>query len=390
MLRALALVPVLVVFPVGKAAADAGPDQSGNAALKYWQAFATLPRLTEAEQTKLVTDCVTMPLDAPARDLVTKAAYSLRMLHQGAALGRCAWGLGWEEEGVGLLLPQADGARVLSALACLRARLRFEAGQNAEALDDLLAALTLGRHFAREGLNIMVLVRYGIEQRASDTLAMYLPRLTAETIQDLKTRLDALPPGGSAVTALPFEERSAVDWFVRKVKEAKDQDGLLALLGQFGETPARARTVLAECGGTAEGLLKYAEETRAGYHRMRKVLELPLDRFEAEWEAERQRQAGNSVFNLIFPAYDKMRWYQARAEVRRDLLAAGLAMRLEGREGLQKHPDPVVGGPFDYVAFEGGFELRSKLKLDARLRAKWKLDERGAQPLVLTVGRRGQ
>jgi hypothetical protein len=37
----------------------------------------------------------------------------------------------------------------------------------------------------------------------------------------------------------------------------------------------------------------------------------------------------------------------------------------------------VIGGPFEYMAFDGGFELRSKLKQDDT-------------PLALTVGRRGQ
>jgi hypothetical protein len=37
----------------------------------------------------------------------------------------------------------------------------------------------------------------------------------------------------------------------------------------------------------------------------------------------------------------------------------------------------VAGGPFEYSAFDGGFELRSK----------WKLDDK---PPTLTVGRRGK
>jgi hypothetical protein len=48
----------------------------------------------------------------------------------------------------------------------------------------------------------------------------------------------------------------------------------------------------------------------------------------------------------------------------------------------------VVGGPFEYAPFDGGFELRSKWKLDENRRAQWKLDP--TEPLVLSVGRRGQ
>jgi hypothetical protein len=66
-----------------------------------------------------------------------------------------------------------------------------------------------------------------------------------------------------------------------------------------------------------------------------------------------------------------------RADVRRALLAAAIAVQLEGRDALKNHPDPVGGGAFEYVAFEGGFELHSKLKVQDK-------------PVALTVGRRGK
>jgi hypothetical protein len=48
----------------------------------------------------------------------------------------------------------------------------------------------------------------------------------------------------------------------------------------------------------------------------------------------------------------------------------------------------MVGGPFEYVAFEGGFELRSKWKLSEELRLKWKMGEHLTAPVTLTIGRR--
>jgi hypothetical protein len=389
MLRAPCLAMTLLVLSVGPAAAGA-PGPGANAALKYWQAFATLPPLTDAEQKKLYAECVTMPLDAFARKTASRSEYALRMLHRGAALRRCDWGIGYEEEGVGLLLPQGSAARVLSSVACLRARLEFEEGRDAEGVADLVAAMTLARHSSEDGINIMVLIGHGIEQRAGETLALYLPRLKAGMVRDLKMRLDALPPGGSPTTAVKFEEKSALEWLVRKVKSAKDKESLVAVLAEFGEPPAKARAVLEACGGTAAGVLRYAAQTRRTYGRMAKKLGLPLDEFQKEWEREQREQAGNPLFPLVIPAYGKMRWLQARAEVRRALLSAALAVRLEGRAALKEHPDPVAGGPFEYVGFEGGFELRSTWKPDAKLRAKLKLDKRFDEPLTLTVGRRGK
>jgi len=53
---------------------------------------------------------------------------------------------------------------------------------------------------------------------------------------------------------------------------------------------------------------------------------------------------------------------------------------------LKTHPDPVIGGPFEYVPFAGGFELRSKWP-DKKSLAPWNLGR--PEPLVLIVGRRG-
>jgi hypothetical protein len=388
MLRALCLAMTVLVLPLEFACADAPPDLGANAALKYWQGFASLPTLTDAEQQKLGA-CLTMPLDAPARRTVTRARYALDMMQRGAAMPRCDWGIGYEE-GVGTLLPYARAARLTVNLACLRARIRFEEGQNAEAIDDILAAMTLGRRVSQDGINITVLTSYAIEHRLSEVLALYLPRLDAKMIQAVKKRLDALPPAESPATALKFEEYFALDWLVSKIKEAKDKDSLLTLLSRLCDSPEKGRAFFKECGGTAEGVLQFAEETRQSYARMAKMLDLPLDQFEKEWDREVKRQAGNQVFSWVFPDLHKVRLAQLRADVRRALFSAAIAVQLEGRDALKNHADPVVGGPFDYVAFEGGFELRSKWKLDDKLRSKWKLDEPFAKPLVLTVGRRGR
>jgi hypothetical protein len=387
MLRALCLTMTIFVVSQEYATADAPPDLGANAALKYWQAFAQLPKFSDAEQTKLTSESLTMPLDTRAKEIVTKAEYALKMLHYGAALPRCEWAFGWEEDGIEVLLPNLSAARVLSSLACLRARMRFEEGQSGEAIEDIVDALIMGRHSSLGGSLIAVLVGYHIEARMGDTLALYLPRLNADAIKKLKTRLDALPLGGSpAVGVLECEEKT-LEWFVRKVKEAKDTESLLARLefvglgpeGKVHDPQAQVRAFLKECGGTVDGILKFAAKTRPCYALMAQKLELPLDQFEKEFKREAEKQAGNPVYKVFFPALANVRRAQARADVRRALLSAAIAVQLDGRDALKNHPDPVAGGPFEYVAFEGGFELRSNSKLMGR----------NDKPVVLIVGRRG-
>ena len=105
MRSAMCLAMAVLVLFVGPAPADAGPDSGANAALKYWQAFATLPGFTAAEQAKLTAECLTMPLDAQAQRSVTSATYALDMMRRGAKLPRCDWAIGWADEGLFNRLP---------------------------------------------------------------------------------------------------------------------------------------------------------------------------------------------------------------------------------------------------------------------------------------------
>jgi hypothetical protein len=72
-----------------------------------------MPKFTDAEQTRLMSEHMTMPLDARSREIVANAEYSLRMMHHGAMLRRCDWGIDWEADGIEVLLPQMGAARVL-------------------------------------------------------------------------------------------------------------------------------------------------------------------------------------------------------------------------------------------------------------------------------------
>jgi hypothetical protein len=386
MLRALCFSTAILALHSGHARADAPSDLGANAALRYWQAFATMPKFTDAEENKLVAECLTMPIDGQARETLRKAEYALRMMHQGAMLPRCDWGIDWEAGGIEVLLPQMGAARVLSSLASLRARLRFEAGETGEALDDLVAATCMGRQVSQDGSLIGVLFGYSIEGRMSEAIALYLPRLHKETIKKLKMRLDELPEGGKPAVGMRVCEEKTLDWFLNKVKSAKDQKALVDVITPFALLAAKpedikkgeqlsGQAMLDQLGGSAAAVLKFAEATRPSYAFMAEKLTLPLGQFEKEFERESNRHAGNPVFKLFFPAVAKVRHSQARAEVRRALLSAAFAVQLDGPDALNAHADPVAGGPIEYTKFDGGFELRSKF------------DHQGHPP-VLTVGRR--
>ena len=216
MLRAACLAVLVVAQPLMAQAEDSAKS-SPNAALKYWQAFATMPKLSDAEQNHLAdyAEYPVNPQDGPIRDFVNQAEYALNMLHRGAAVRPCDWGVTYEEDGVVVRLPQVSAARLLTSLARLRGRMRLEAGQTKDGINDFLAAMTLARHVSHNGGFIAILVGYHLEYRLSDSLAVYLPKLDVKTIKDLQTRLEALPPFGSHVTSLLTCERTTLDCFVR-------------------------------------------------------------------------------------------------------------------------------------------------------------------------------
>jgi len=166
------------------------------------------------------------------------------------------------------------------------------------------------------------------------------------------------------------------------VKGAKDKESLVTALNFMNLEPEgkpsgsvnKAREFLEQCGGSLTGVVRMAEETRSSYKLTAKMLNLPVDQFERQFASEEAKQSGNPVYKIFFPAVVNVRRLQARVDVRRSLMRGALAVQLDGRDALKNHPDPVVGGPFEYVAFPGGFELRSKFK--------WRDDK----PVTLTVG----
>ena len=228
-----------------------------------------------------------------------------------------------------------------------------------------------------------MLVGYAIEAKVNETLAIFLPKLNARLLADLKRRLDAVPAGNRPALAIRQCEENTIDWLIHKVKGAKDKESLVAMLlfvglseEKPGDVNARARAFVAECGGSAEGIIRFAEEMRPSYALIARIMDLPPDQFEKEFKLEETKRANNPVFKVFFPAMVQVRMSQARSEIRQALFTAALAVVRDGRGALNAHPDPIAGGPFEYTPFEGGFELRSKYKTA------------DGKPLTLTVGQR--
>jgi hypothetical protein len=382
MVRRLCLITTaMLAFGSGLARADG--DLGANAALKYWQAFATLPKLTDGEEKLVVREANTMPLDVRVQELVKSAAYSLRMLHVAAGVRPCDWSIVWKQEGPGTQLPQLSAARVLSALAVLRARISFDEGNAEAAVDDCVAALVLARQVSLDGSLIGLLTDYGIEARVGDALAAGLPKVDAKTLEALKKVLAALPSGSRPALAMVDAELNYVDWLANKVKAIGDTAELEKFVIEQGlvfgpkEThPAKAHALVEACGGTPAGFVQRLDEMRTAYATVAKLLDLPLGNAEKEIDLATKSLQANPVFEFTFPSAVASRQAQARTDVRRALLAAAVDIQLKGKSALSEHRDPVMGGRFEMTTFDGGFELSST----------W---VQKPAPITLTVGKRG-
>jgi hypothetical protein len=262
--------------------------------------------------------------------------------------------------------------------------LRIEEGQSTEAILDLAAALTLTRHLSTDSGLIVLLLAYNLEYRVSEAVATLLPRLDTQSLHALQDRLIALPTGGRPAEMLHFEEKNLA-WIIRKVKKSRDERDLVMLLAMLVdvEEPGRgksrvvaARKFLEECGGTSNDLLKHFEALRPTYARLAPMLDLSVDQFTQEWARIQASNAANPAFPLLFSAYPRIRLAQARAEVRRALLAAAVDVQIHGRDAVKNHPDPGRDrGALDYSPLDSGFVLRSKL------------EGGDGKPLAITVGR---
>ena len=375
MFKSLSLALALGFFcAVPAVAAD---NLAANAALKYWQAFATLPKMDDKAPRP---EWPTMPLDAKAKELVASAGYSLEQMHYAAALPRCVWAISLDEDGIRTLLPNCQAARTLAGLACLRARLRFAEGNTAGAVDDAVDALTLGRQISTDGTIIAVLVGIAIDQMITDALAAHLPVLDKAALKKLAARLEALPPGGTMAEAMRSAElHGGLDWFVRQVKGAKDADQLVDVVKEIDDSKSRddARKTVEAWGGK-EGILKYAEQARPLYGEAADNMGLPPDEFDRVWIPKvKETAASNPVFNHLFPTVQHTRRAEARYQARTALRKAALAILTDGPEAAKAQHDPFGDGPFEYEPFDGGFVLRSKLKVQDK-------------PVSLTVGMRAE
>ncbi len=357
-----------------------------NAALAYWQAFALMPELSQQE-IELRSDVLEgkRPIDDEARKIIQKSEASLRCLHRGAKMERAAWGVAWEE-GPDAALPHISKARELVRLAVFRAHNRFVLGQSEQAVDDVLAGMTLARHLPQDEVITLIplLVDYAIESVCMHALARHLPELDADVRAKLKRGLAAVPKSRRLTDAMRGEKIVFLPWLIAEVKKPNPKQRILKLTGQDTDVPdASGADIQAFKDLDESELLPATRRMGDNYDRIIEMTKL------SPKEVRRRRDqlfldikkngAKDFLSRWLLPSVLSVRMLEVTHLTRLALLDAGLAVLEQGPKALEdpKHRDPFGDGPFDYRKTETGFVLTSD----------WLLAPGTGKKLSLTFGK---
>jgi hypothetical protein len=346
-------------------------ENGANAALKYWMAFALLPKVDE-DQEKLLsqwnkagvdTIYLKVPLDAASKELIEGFRNSRAYMLEGAKIDRCDWGLDYSQ-GIRLLMPHLVKARTLTSLAALDARYEFAQGHWQAGAEDVIALLKLARHLEIEPMMIQQLVAYGIERTAIEAAAPFLPELKTIVPAMAAGILDA--PDAVTLEQMVLKEKEIGPlWLVQELKQAERRKP-----GSWSDVwrglfppPEGPEKVDIRPSGTVDENIRLLEDVAIQYDELAKLTALPWEQFNARYvQFVEEGKASNRLFNLLVPAAGKFVLAQQRHHTQRSLFRAALAVVQGGPDKLKAFDDPFGKGSFEYHAVDGGFELKSSFR----------------------------
>lgn len=320
-----------------------------NAALKYWQAFSTMPTISENLNSKIAVACseagFRQKIDKQLSELVSKGEYPLRMLYHGTKIEACDWGADLRADGAETILPHLAKGRQLARLALIRARYRFEQQENEKAIDDIVAAITLGRHISRDGTIIGVMVAYSVEMSAIEVMAAYLPAIDVELAKQALARHSEAPE----IVAMPdaiTQEEMFLDWAIDKLQA--DGDGQLLDFCTTLTTSKQQTEDMLVAVGNREQCLEYLTALRPIYAEMKRVLALPADQFDTANSELTEKVKENPAAPFVAPNVAAMQKAANVYACRLSLIQAAVEIQSAGPVAIDSHADPFGEGTLKY------------------------------------------
>jgi hypothetical protein len=332
-----------------------------NAALKYWLAFDSLP--TSGLNDKDLSNALNMlgPVDDKLAAFLTSCEPALREFRRGAKMPRCVWGFSLED-GTNVLTPQLMKAHHFARIPCLQAHWYFQQGKPAEAIDDLIATMTLGRHIS--SLSVMgVLLDHAIAEEAMYVAADQLNKLGPAELKRLSQGIEGLPTAMTFSQSLIAEAHIIHETAIKTLSEPGGKEKFLRLYGGDEDPMDKILRRLSQ-----EQLREMEIKLRAVYERLAEIAELPLPEFDNASEEllsdEQLREPARIPATVTVRYVRKIRVGSIDKYVTHwAMFQAAIAVCENGEAALsaERYQDSLVGGPFSYEKTPNGFRLKSKM-----------------------------
>lgn len=393
LLASLAMGLAADIKPAAAAQPDAGrdlplgadptyaPRTNLNPALVYWQAYALLPDLSEADDQR-VGDRRQARNDDATKTLAERFDGSFKLLHRAAQLqGQVDWGIDLSD-GPFAMLPQLAKAKRMAQAATFRGNYYLASGREKDVMRDLGDAFVLGRHVGSDRVLISSLVQIAMENIVTTFVAENYYRLNNESLTDLQQIFATAPPRGTVARCIDTEQYAFVDWYRRKVEQIQkthpnEQEAMkeirvliLSTLAE-GEDTNMVDKLIAASGGTSAGLKAHLVQTGKFCDELELIMDLPYAAYTqraAEFMA-RINSDNQPLLQAIMPAILKSRNREFRAVAKMAMVQAAIELRRAGADGFNAVRDPFGDGPLGFERFyhdgvDRGFRLTSALPAD--------------------------
>ncbi len=379
--------PVRAAEPVVSVQAEVTAEVQPNAAVIYWTAFAALPTMTQEQRDKLTTaaKATSEPIPDEVRANLPQYETALHEMHRAVQCEACDWQLDYTA-GPHLLLPHLQHARDLAWVALVRARVRFAAGENEAAVNDVLDVLRMGRDCGRSPVIISMLVDVAIERLTFEVLAGHLSQLTPDQLSQLPQQLQALPPTATAAEGFRKESEMFGGWVGRRIEaeaaEINDPKAGARILEviqvevrlgddrtAYTSSEAKQRRELVQ-SLTVEELRSSVRRLQADYEDLAKIADLPYAErgpkqvaFEAGLTQSRKLATRDDLVRHLsvqfIPSYKQISQRMDELHVRRALLDLAIQVQLHGPDVLRTAP--IHGTTVEHHQTDAGFELRYQI-----------------------------
>jgi hypothetical protein len=359
-----------------------------NPALLYGRAFLLAPDLAQADSDYLLTNnWQGQRLPERVGKLLAQYNNEFKLVRQAAhSTVPCDWGIDMSA-GPATLLPGLARIKAVSVTTRLRVQWHLKNGREADACEELLAALVLARNASRDGTLISILVQIASEAINCSTIAANFGRFSPETLKQLAAGMDGPPARRTVAECLATEKVLFLDWTRNKILElqqqnpgddAKVMEGVRQLFGSF-ENPREDQSkawqrVIDAAGGTSEGMLKLLREQEQLVEQAKPMFSVPYDEFQKQAKVfiEDIEKSSNPFLKESARPFVTARQREFRIQATLAMVHAAIEYKLHGESGLNSVMDPCGKGPFAFqrFVFEGvdrGFELKSEYNVDKNI-----------------------